>query len=115
VNRNELTLAIAGALVAAFLLGWILRWFFARLNATGPRNMARAARMAAQLHAAEEAQHRAEARLAEVEADMRQRLSDLHAELVTTQDALRRAEEQAEDVRAAYRQVLLARDRGNNG
>ena len=112
MNRNELTLAIAAALVGAFLLGWILRWFFGRLNATGPRSMARTARMAAQLHAAEEAQHRAEARLTEVEADLRQRLADLNAELVTTQDALKRAEEQAEDLRAAYRQALLARDRG---
>jgi hypothetical protein len=112
VDRSELTLAIAGALVAAFLLGWILRWFFGRLNATGPRSIARTARMAAQLHAAEAAQHRAEARLAEVEADLRQRLSDMHAELVTTQDALRVAEEQAEEIRAAYRQALMARERG---
>jgi hypothetical protein len=112
VDRNELTLAIAAALVGAFLLGWVMRWFFSRLNATGPRSMARTARMAAQLHAAEEAQHRAEARLAAVESDLRQRLADLQAELATTQDAVRRAEEQAEDLRAAYRQALLARDRG---
>jgi hypothetical protein len=112
VDRNSLTLAVAGALVAAFLLGWILRWFFGRLNATGPRSLARTARMAAQLHAAEEAQHQAEARLAEVEADLRQRLADVHAELVTAQDALARAEEQAEEIRTAYRQVMLARERG---
>ena len=112
MDRNDLTLAIAGGLVAAFLLGWILRWFFGRLNATGPRSLARTARMATQLHAAEEAQHRAEARLAEVEADLRQRLAEAHAELVTTQDALARAEEQAEEIRTAYRQVLLTRERG---
>jgi hypothetical protein len=112
VDRSKLTLAIAGALVAAFLIGWILRWFFGRMNATGPRSLARTARMAAQLHAAEAAQHRAEARLAEVEADLRQRLADLNADLVTTQDALRRAEDQAEEIRGAYRQALMTRERG---
>jgi hypothetical protein len=111
MNRDELTLVIAGALVGAFLLGWVLRWFFTRLNAAGPRSIARTARMAAQLHAAEEAQQRAEARLTEVEAGLRQRLSDLQAELATTRSALRSAEEEAEDLRAAHRQ-LLARDRG---
>ena len=60
MDRNELTLAIAGALVAAFLLGWMLRWAFGRLNAAGPRNAARTADIAARLHAAEDAQHRAE-------------------------------------------------------
>ena len=52
MDRNELTVAIAGALVAAFLLGWLTRWAFARLNTAGPRNAARTADLAARLHAA---------------------------------------------------------------
>ena len=55
MDRNDLTLAIAGALIAAFLLGWVLRWAFARLNTAGPRNAARTADLAARLHAAEDA------------------------------------------------------------
>ena len=85
MDRNELTLAIAGALVGAFLLGWILRWFFGRMNAAGPRSVVRTADMAAQLHAAEEARGRAEWRAAEVA----------------------KAEAATEEIRAAYRKALI--------
>jgi hypothetical protein len=81
MDRNELTLAIAGALVAAFLLGWTFRWFFGRINARGPRNAARAADLAAQLHAAEDALHRAEARLARFEEAGAKRFAELQAEI----------------------------------
>jgi hypothetical protein len=81
MDRNELTLAVAGALVAAFLLGWILRWFFGRINARGPRNAARTADLAAQLHAAEDALHRAEARLARFEEAGAKRFAEMQAEV----------------------------------
>jgi hypothetical protein len=81
MDRNELTLAVAGALVAAFLLGWILRWFFGRINARGPRNAARAADLATQLHAAEDALHRAEARLARFEEAGAKRFAEMQAEI----------------------------------
>ena len=106
MDRNDLTLAIAGALVGAFLLGWILRWFFGRMNASGPRGIAKAATMAAQLHAAEEAQQRAEWRLAEVEEENARRIGELEAELASTRDALARAEAATEDIRAALSFVL---------
>ena len=110
MDRNDLTLAIAGALVAAFLLGWMLRWAFGRLNAAGPRNAARTADLAAQLHAAEDAQHRAERRLAEVEAEASRRLVELQAELDDARATLEQSEAEAEDVRAAYRRILSGRD-----
>ena len=110
MDRNDLTLAIAGALVAAFLLGWMLRWAFARLNTAGPRNAARAADLAARLHRAEDAQHRAERRLAEVEAEASRRLVELQAELDDARATLERCEAGAEEVRAAYRRILSGRD-----
>jgi hypothetical protein len=109
MNRNELTLALAGALVGAFLLGWLLRWAFTRVNAAGPRNAARTARMAAQLHAAEEAQYLAERRLAEQAADAQRQRTELLAELEAARAELARAEAQTEEVRTAYRKAQLDR------
>jgi hypothetical protein len=112
MDRNELTLAVAGALLAAFLLGWTLRWAFARMNATGPRNAVRTARLAAQLHAAEEAQHAAERRLADQAAEAQRQRAELLVELDAARAALARAEAQAEEVRAAYRKALGDRPPG---
>jgi hypothetical protein len=112
LDRSELTFAIATALVGAVLLGWILRWLFGRMNATGPRNAARTANLVSRLHAAEEAQFRAETRLAEVEADASQRLADLQAELDATLASLARAEAQTEEIRDAYRRALIDRGTG---
>ena len=109
VDRNELTLAIAAALVAAFLLGWILRWFFGRLNAGRAAQPGAHRRLATQLHAAEEAQHRAEARLAEVEADLRQRLARRsRARDHPGRPGPRRGAGRG-DSRTAYRRALLER------
>ena len=110
MGRSDLTLAIAGALVGAFLLGWILRWFFGRMNASGPRSVAQTAQMAAQLHAAEDAQKRAEWRLAEAEGESALRVAELQAEVASGRDALARAEAQTEDIRSAYRKALIDRD-----
>ena len=107
MDRNELTLAIAGALVAAFLLGWILRWFFGRMNAAGPRSVVRTADMATQLHAAEEARGRAEWRAAEVEEEARRRVAELQAEVEAARAEVARAEAATEEIRGAYRKALI--------
>ena len=111
MDRNELTLAIAGALVAAFLAGWVLHWIFSRLNRpAGPRNSRRTADMAARMHAAEEAQHAAEAKLREVEGDLRHRVAELQSELDATQETLERERSQGEELRAAYRAAMTERE-----
>jgi hypothetical protein len=110
MDRSDLTMAIAGALVGAFLLGWILRWFFTRMNASGPRSIARTADMAAQLHAAEEAQRRAELHLAEAAEEGQRRIAELEAELASARDAVARADAATEDIRAAYRKALIDRN-----
>ena len=110
MDRSELTLAIAGALIGAFLLGWLLRWIFARMNTAGPRNAARAADLAARLHAAEDALHRSEEQLAEIEAESGRRVVELEADPVGARKALAQSEAQAEEIRTAYRRSLLERD-----
>jgi hypothetical protein len=109
MDRNELTLAFAAALVGSFLLGWILRWIFGRMSTSGPRNAARTASLAAQLHAAEDARHRAETLLEEVEAEAARRIARLEGEIAASRDDVARAEAQTEEIREAYRQALIGR------
>jgi uncharacterized protein YPO0396 len=103
MDRGELTLAIAGALLAAVALGWTLAALTARLDTRGPRNTARTRDLAARLDAAEAARARAEARLAEVEDDFKARLAEMQADFDATLARLARAEAQTEEIRAAYR------------
>lgn len=105
MNRSELTLVIAGALVLALLIGWTLRWMLGRLDAAGPGNAARAADLAARLHDAEDARARAEARLAAVERDLTGRLAQLESELNAALDRLDTAQAQGDAIRAAYRET----------
>jgi hypothetical protein len=109
MDRNELTLAFAAALVGAFLLGWILRWVFGRMGASGPRNAARTASLATRLHAAEDARHRAETLLGEVEQEAARRIAELENEVTLRREDVTRAEAQTEEIRAAYRQALINR------
>ena len=90
MDRNELTLVIAGALVGAFLLGWIFRWIFGRINAPGPAAPRQHADMAAQLHAAEEARHRAETLRDEVEAAAARQVAKLRGRAGADPRGLRR-------------------------
>ena len=105
MDRNELTMAVAGALAGAFLLGWIFHWIFGRMNVHGPHSAGHAD-MAGELHAAEEARHRAELRLAEVEAAAARQVAKLEAELALTREAFAGAQAQADEVRAAYRRAM---------
>lgn len=94
MDRDDLTLAVAGALTLAVLLGWALGWIAARLNArrgdAGPSR-----ELALRLETAEAARRQAEARLAWTE-----------AELAATAGQLEQARLQAEEVRAAYRAAM---------
>jgi hypothetical protein len=96
LDRAELTLAVAAVLVAAVLLGWALGAIAARLNARAPAEGPR-------LAAAEDGRRAAEARLAEVEADLRQRLAEAEHELRDALAMLDRERAQTEELRAAYR------------
>lgn len=116
MHRDQMILAMAGALFGAVLIGWVLHWIFSRANGvSGPRNARRTADLAHRLHAAEEAQHRAEARLREVEVDLRQRNVDLQSELAAVQQTLERERVAGEDLRTAYRQAMTERGTGAAG
>lgn len=106
MDRNELTAVIAAALFGSVLLGWVLRWLYGRLDATGPLGLGRSAELAARLQVAEQARARAEAQLAKVEGDLTARLSDMEAELASALVSLARSEAQTDEVRAAYREAM---------
>lgn len=90
MNRIEITAILTFALVAAFVLGWALRWVFTRLNRSslqgGPPE-----EMAALLHAAEEARDSAEARMSQRETELLNQLKQTNAELSAAMEGLRDA------------------------
>ncbi len=88
MDRNDLTLAFAAALVGAFLLGWIARWLFERIN--GGRRGTHVADLVTQLHSAEAERRRAETLRDEIEQAAAHRISGLESELQSTRDAIAR-------------------------
>lgn len=84
MDRNELTMAVAGALIAAVLLGWLIGAIAARLGGRGAAALA-AARAQAQA---------AEARAVAAEADCALRIAEVEADLA-------RARAEVEGLRAA--------------
>ena len=93
MGRTELTLVIGTALVLAVVVGWVLRWFVAKMNTTGPIASDEAM---GRMREAEEARDAAEARLAQVEQEARQESARLNAEIEATMSGLRNARQEAE-------------------
>ncbi|MHA1127647.1 MAG: hypothetical protein ACTSRN_01695 [Alphaproteobacteria bacterium] len=103
MDRTDLTLIIGSALVAAVIIGWTLRWFFDRMNTTGP--MA-ADEVVARMREAEAAQVVAETHANEIETNARNSDKQLHAELdaaMTGLGAARRESEQWRTESEAWR------------
>jgi len=80
MNRTELTLAIAFALILAALIGWIARWIFERLNRGGPADVAQMDGLADELLGSQAALNEVEQRARETEADLRHKLLESNAE-----------------------------------
>lgn len=107
MDRSELTLAIAGALFGAVLLGWVLRWLFGRLNSpSGSLGIGRTTEIATRLHEAEEAVAQARSRLAAVETDLGERLAEAQRELDAAQKDLARERALTQEIREAYRAAM---------
>jgi outer membrane biosynthesis protein TonB len=74
MNRTELVLAMSATLFAAFVLGWLLRWAFGRLNQVNSVDVTEIDQLATRLHDAElslsEAQNALVQKEAELEAAM---------------------------------------------
>lgn len=108
MDRNDLTLAVAGALAGAFLLGWILRWIFGRMNASGGIS----AEAASRLHAADEARQEAEKLRDDIERVAAHRIADLQDELADSREALAKARQDADAERAASREATGGQEPG---
>lgn len=93
MGQTELTLVIGSALVMAVVVGWTLRWIFAKMNTSGPMATSE---VTARMREAEKAQEVAEKQLAEVEANARQVESQLNAELEAAMSGLGNARREAE-------------------
>lgn len=104
MNRIEITALLAGSLVAAFVLGWALRWVFSRLNRSslqgGPPE-----EMAALLHAAEEARDTAETRMAQRETELLNQLKQTKAELSAAMEGLGDARRNAQNLEAQLAEI----------
>lgn len=96
MDRTDLTLIIGSALVVAVIVGWTLRWFFDRMNTTGP--MA-SDEVVARMREAEAAQSVAEVHAEEVAGNARRTESQLHAELDAAMTGLGNARREAEQWR----------------
>ncbi len=101
MGRTELTLVVAGALVLAVLLGWVLRGLFRSLNAGGQRAR-NTTELAERLHRAEEA----EARLRTVERELTAELAEVRGELAESLRRLDATRAEVDEIREAYRQAV---------
>ncbi len=106
MNRTELTLIVTGALLVAFLFGWLLRGVFRRLNANGRSGLRNAADLVDRLHKAEES----EARLHGIERELTAELGEVRRELAECLRRLDTARAEVEEIRDAYRQAIGPRD-----
>jgi len=100
MNETELTLVVAGALLVSMLIGWTLRWFFARLNRSVNDTSLGSNELAARLHTAEEARDAAVREREEAVKDLKNRLDQAEAELGATMDGLRFARQETEALRS---------------
>jgi len=90
---------IAGTLVLAMFLGWIMRWAYQRMTnaGSGPRTTSE---LASNLHAAEQDRDAAFAERDRAIGEMRNRLDQTEAELSVVMDGLGNARREAEELRS---------------
>jgi len=93
MDRTDLTLIIGSALVVAIIIGWTLRWFYDRMNTTGP--MA-SDEVVTRMREAEAAQLVAENRANESEENTRRSENQLRAELDAAMTGLGNARRESE-------------------
>ncbi len=120
MTRIELTVALAAALLAAALTGWVLCWLWGRLARGGARDFAGHSDMAELLHAAKmerdaalERERETAARMAverrAIEESLKARLAEREAELAATMDTLGDLRREVAEWRDAY-ETLLRRE-----
>ncbi len=100
MNRTELTLIIASALVLAVLFGWCLRWFFGIFNRPTEEGPIDENTLVAALQQAQDEKAEAEQRMADVERDLTNRLTQANAELQAAMEGIGSARREAEELRS---------------
>lgn len=88
MSRTELILVMSTTLFAAFVLGWLLRWAFGRLNQVNSVDVTEIDDLASRLHEAEE-----------VLDETRSTLVQKEHELVAAMDGIGHARREAEALR----------------
>lgn len=88
MDRTQLTLLVTLALFCAMGVGWILRWGYNVLNPPAPPEPKDDSEWAEYARACEAAKEQAEQRLAEVESELGNKLSQAQAELSAAMDGL---------------------------
>lgn len=102
MGRTELVIIIAIAFFATFLLGWILRWAYGRLNSVNSGSVNDIDDLATRLHLAEEERDDAVNRLEQREWELSNKVSQAEAELNAAMDGLGEARRETE----AYRVMV---------
>jgi outer membrane biosynthesis protein TonB len=102
MNRTELVLAMSAILFAAFVLGWLLRWAFGRLNQANSVDVAEIDHLATRLHDAEQVLSDTSNALVQKEAELtaameglgmaRREASEFHDELEALRASIQKAE-----------------------
>lgn len=101
MSRTELILVMSSTLFAAFVLGWLLRWAFGRLNQVNSVDVTEIDDLASRLHDAE----------IELE-DTRNRLVQSEHELQAAMDGLGHARRDAEHLREQLDELKAGRAGG---
>lgn len=102
MSRTELILVMSSTLFAAFVLGWLLRWAFGRLNQVNSVDVTEIDDLASRLHDAEEALD-----------ETRNTLVQKEHELVAAMDGIGHARREAEALREELEE-LKAKDSKKN-
>lgn len=100
MERTELTLVAAAALLAAMLIGWALRWIYEHLNPPVPPEPKADSEWAEYAKTCEAERDEARTRLTEVERDLGNKVAQAEAERDAAMDGLGEARRWAHELEA---------------
>lgn len=100
MTRADIAIAIAGALLVAFILGWLAHWLFARLTGTPAERLDRADEVTAELLAVEDERDRIASEAREAARNAAALLREREAELEAAMEGLGAARAEIEELRS---------------
>ena len=109
MDRTELTIVAATALMVALGLGWVLRWIYSMLNPPPPPAPKADSEWAEYARACEAQRDEAQARLAEVEREWSTKLTQAHAELSAAMEGLGAARRATRELEARMADMETAK------